>query len=154
MIIRKILIDGLLKANYSLNQDRTKFLFEHFTYLNNITNALNEVENATDKENFSFFGTSPLTLDGQYTNYSSTVSSELSLNDSVFDIDVMNDTLLDLAASLNLTSTSVPIKAGFNWLILLLILLVFTGGFGNTLVCLAILFERRLQNATNYFLLR
>lgn len=41
-----------------------------------------------------------------------------------------------------------------NWPFLLLGLLVLVGGFGNILVCLAIGFERRLQNATNYFLLR
>jgi len=42
----------------------------------------------------------------------------------------------------------------YKWPFLLLGLLVFIGGFGNILVCLAIGFERRLQNATNYFLLR
>ena len=40
-----------------------------------------------------------------------------------------------------------------NWMFLLLILLVFAGGLGNILVCLAICLEKRLQNVTNYFLL-
>ena len=40
-----------------------------------------------------------------------------------------------------------------NWFILLLGVLVLVGVLGNSLVCLAICYERRLQNATNYFLL-
>ncbi|KAI1287256.1 D(2) dopamine receptor [Halotydeus destructor] len=41
----------------------------------------------------------------------------------------------------------------YHWLFLCLIVLVFIGVLGNVLVCLAICLERRLQNATNYFLL-
>uniref|UniRef100_T1KUH8 G-protein coupled receptors family 1 profile domain-containing protein n=1 Tax=Tetranychus urticae TaxID=32264 RepID=T1KUH8_TETUR len=41
----------------------------------------------------------------------------------------------------------------YNWFYLMLGLLVFVGCFGNILVCLAICLERRLQNATNFFLL-
>lgn len=39
------------------------------------------------------------------------------------------------------------------WPFLFLAILVVVGVFGNVLVCLAIWCERRLQNATNYFLL-
>lgn len=49
------------------------------------------------------------------------------------------------------SDSAIPV---YKWPFLLLGLLVFIGGFGNILVCLAIGFERRLQNATNYFLLR
>lgn len=54
------------------------------------------------------------------------------------------------------TTTMLPTEdvRDYKWPFLLLSLLVFIGGFGNILVCLAIGFERRLQNATNYFLLR
>lgn len=40
-----------------------------------------------------------------------------------------------------------------NWPFLLLGILVVVGVLGNVLVCMAICLERRLQNATNYFLL-
>lgn len=40
-----------------------------------------------------------------------------------------------------------------NWFMLILSILVIVGVLGNSLVCLAICYERRLQNATNYFLL-
>lgn len=50
--------------------------------------------------------------------------------------------------------TTEDVVPDYKWPFLLLSLLVFIGGFGNILVCLAIGFERRLQNATNYFLLR
>ena len=52
------------------------------------------------------------------------------------------------------TATNEPLMPVYKWPFLLLGLLVIIGGFGNILVCLAIGFERRLQNATNYFLLR
>lgn len=41
----------------------------------------------------------------------------------------------------------------YNWLFLSLILVVFVGILGNVLVCLAVCLEKRLQNATNFFLL-
>ncbi|RWS09595.1 5-hydroxytryptamine receptor 2C-like protein, partial [Dinothrombium tinctorium] len=41
----------------------------------------------------------------------------------------------------------------YNWIFLFLIAFIFIGIVGNVLVCLAICLERRLQNATNYFLL-
>lgn len=43
--------------------------------------------------------------------------------------------------------------SNLNWFILLLGVLVLVGVLGNLLVCLAICYERRLQNATNFFLL-
>lgn len=52
-----------------------------------------------------------------------------------------------------LTTTTASEGAQYNWLVLLLGIMVFVGIFGNVLVCLAVLIERRLQNATNYFLL-
>jgi 5-hydroxytryptamine receptor 2 len=50
---------------------------------------------------------------------------------------------------LRVSLTEVPL----NWWVLLLSSIVLIGVFGNVLVCLAICLERRLQNATNYFLL-
>lgn len=47
----------------------------------------------------------------------------------------------------------VPGADGFKWLFLLLAIFVFFGVFGNVLVCVAVCTERRLQNATNFFLL-
>lgn len=44
-------------------------------------------------------------------------------------------------------------ESNLNWFILLLGILVLVGVLGNLLVCLAICYERRLQNATNFFLL-
>ncbi|XP_074605720.1 uncharacterized protein LOC141858766 [Brevipalpus obovatus] len=41
----------------------------------------------------------------------------------------------------------------YRWFFLFLLIMVVAGIFGNILVCLAIYLERRLQNATNYFLL-
>lgn len=71
-------------------------------------------------------------------------------------IQTMESIVLDDFFSPNVTQissdqTPVPL---YKWPFLLLGILVFIGGFGNILVCLAIGFERRLQNATNYFLLR
>lgn len=48
--------------------------------------------------------------------------------------------------------SSLPLT-GLNWPFLLLSVVVLVGVVGNILVCLAICLERRLQNATNFFLL-
>ena len=71
-------------------------------------------------------------------------------------IPTMESTVFDDLFSSNISQISyeqsvIPV---YKWPFLLLGILVFIGGFGNILVCLAIGFERRLQNATNYFLLR
>jgi hypothetical protein len=81
-----------------------------------------------------------------------TTWSDISLNASL----TMGSTLFDDLFDSNATmlSTSESLVPEYKWPFLLLCLLVFIGGFGNILVCLAIGFERRLQNATNYFLLR
>ena len=63
----------------------------------------------------------------------------------------LNKTIATITTTMLTTEDVVP---DYKWPFLLLSLLVFIGGFGNILVCLAIGFERRLQNATNYFLLR
>jgi hypothetical protein len=77
-----------------------------------------------------------------------TTWSDISLNASL----TMGSTVFDSNATM--LSTSESLVPEYKWPFLLLCLLVFIGGFGNILVCLAIGFERRLQNATNYFLLR
>ncbi|XP_058823054.1 D(2)-like dopamine receptor isoform X2 [Topomyia yanbarensis] len=41
----------------------------------------------------------------------------------------------------------------YEWSFLFVALLIFAGGLGNILVCLAVALDRKLQNVTNYFLL-
>lgn len=41
----------------------------------------------------------------------------------------------------------------YDWSFLFAVVFILAGGLGNILVCLAIAWERRLQNVTNYFLL-
>ncbi|ELT95218.1 hypothetical protein CAPTEDRAFT_49180, partial [Capitella teleta] len=41
----------------------------------------------------------------------------------------------------------------FNWGVLALTPLIAASALGNVLVCLAVCWERRLQNMTNYFLM-
>ena len=56
----------------------------------------------------------------------------------------------------NVTNTSqeyVMFSPGYNWQVLLLLVLVVAGVMGNVLVCIAITVEAKLQNVTNYFLL-
>lgn len=62
----------------------------------------------------------------------------------------LNRTIFDEIQSVSFNSTSTP---DTNWPALLLVLFIFSGVFGNTLVCIAVSTERRLQNVTNYFLL-
>lgn len=46
-----------------------------------------------------------------------------------------------------------PLDGGYWWWALLAVFLVLATAAGNILVCLAITWERRLQNVTNYFLM-
>lgn len=46
-----------------------------------------------------------------------------------------------------------PFDGGYWWWALLAVFLVLATAAGNILVCLAITWERRLQNVTNYFLM-
>lgn len=41
----------------------------------------------------------------------------------------------------------------YDWSFLFAVIFILAGGLGNILVCMAIAWERRLQNVTNYFLL-
>lgn len=45
------------------------------------------------------------------------------------------------------------IRPKYDWSFLFVGLFILAGGVGNILVCLAVCFDRRLQNVTNYFLL-
>lgn len=53
----------------------------------------------------------------------------------------------------NSTSETVIEEDTSNWWALLALALVLATAAGNILVCLAITWERRLQNVTNYFLM-
>lgn len=55
--------------------------------------------------------------------------------------------------SLIVTCSASAVNADYDWSFLLVALFILAGGLGNILVCLAIAWERRLQNITNYFLL-
>ena len=44
-------------------------------------------------------------------------------------------------------------EVALNWGVLSLSLLIFSTALGNVLVCLAVAWEKRLQNMTNYFLM-
>lgn len=79
-----------------------------------------------------------------------------STDPAVTTIQTMDSTLFEHFFTSNATQISAnqSLTPVYKWPFLFLGLLVFVGGFGNILVCLAIGFERRLQNATNYFLLR
>ena len=63
----------------------------------------------------------------------------------------------DVTASLNATANLLGITdiqvPGHHWVFLILLLLIFISVIGNVLVCLAVILEKRLHSATNYFLL-
>ena len=59
-------------------------------------------------------------------------------------------------SGLNGTNFTVPLDPNskeLNWGVLSLSLLIVATAVGNILVCLAVCWERRLQNMTNYFLM-
>lgn len=66
---------------------------------------------------------------------------------------IWNDSDLETSAE---TSTPQPQQLDTlnNWWAMLAVILVISTATGNVLVCLAITLERRLQNVTNYFLVR
>ncbi|GAB6018897.1 hypothetical protein CHUAL_000554 [Chamberlinius hualienensis] len=70
---------------------------------------------------------------------------------------ILNESISSVAGQLCNTNHSFDclghVQEVYNWLFLLLLLFIGAGVVGNTLVCLAIGLERRLQNMTNYFLL-
>lgn len=53
---------------------------------------------------------------------------------------------------MNFSNTTCDVTFDPNYFVLILIILVAVGAIGNTLVCMSIIIERKLQNATNYFL--
>lgn len=67
-----------------------------------------------------------------------------------------NDTLnlnLTLELSPSAADNSTMAAAAFQWGVLSLSLLIVATAVGNILVCLAVCWEKRLQNMTNYFLM-
>ena len=54
---------------------------------------------------------------------------------------------------INNTCYEVTEKAELKWGLLALVVVIFLTALGNLLVCLAVCWERRLQNMTNYFLM-
>ena len=85
-------------------------------------------------------------------NYSPSTTATVS--STVFpSIVTLNDTSPS-SPSLISDPSLIPLEdPALNYWVILLVLIVLVGVFGNVLVCLAICLERRLQNATNYFLL-
>lgn len=77
-----------------------------------------------------------------------------------FNDDKMNDSQFNLSSSIgsngNMSVNGTEIKESLQhdnyWALFALVLVVGTAA-GNILVCLAIAWERRLQNVTNYFLM-
>lgn len=55
--------------------------------------------------------------------------------------------------SLTVSCGATTLESHYDWSFLFVALFILAGGLGNILVCLAIAWERRLQNITNYFLL-
>ncbi|XP_073840460.1 5-hydroxytryptamine receptor 2B [Musca autumnalis] len=105
--------------------------------------------------------------DSEYKSSLDTLFSFDNNNNSYFDIDYDSyykgtDSVVDIATTLVPStnqetlspSDDMLIKSHFNnyWALLALILVIGTAA-GNILVCLAIAWERRLQNVTNYFLM-
>lgn len=64
-----------------------------------------------------------------------------------------NRTAEEWAGWSNISEVAADEEAGDNWWGLLALALVLGTAAGNILVCLAISWERRLQNVTNYFLM-
>ncbi|XP_062572240.1 uncharacterized protein LOC134234200 [Saccostrea cucullata] len=56
-------------------------------------------------------------------------------------------------SSVNFTPSSGPEPLPPKWGVLAIILIVFCTAIGNLLVCIAVIWDRRLQNMTNYFLM-
>ena len=57
-------------------------------------------------------------------------------------------TVVTISAANSTTTTMLPVR----WGAVALVLIVIATAFGNILLCLAVMTERRLQNMTNYFL--
>ncbi|XP_022237303.1 5-hydroxytryptamine receptor 2C-like isoform X1 [Limulus polyphemus] len=80
-------------------------------------------------------------------------NSNIYMNETTYTSDIISK-VVDINTSFSEKQSSPPnLSHGYSLLSLLLLLFVISGGLGNTLVCLAICRERRLQNVTNYFLL-
>ncbi|XP_061177846.1 uncharacterized protein LOC133186626 [Saccostrea echinata] len=56
-------------------------------------------------------------------------------------------------SSVNITPSSGPEPLPPKWGVLAIVLIVFCTAIGNLLVCIAVIWDRRLQNMTNYFLM-
>lgn len=64
----------------------------------------------------------------------------------------MNENISALNGSLNVTDGTEE-EQELRWGMLSLLALIFCTTLGNLLVCLAVIWDRRLQNMTNYFLM-
>ncbi|XP_062565212.1 octopamine receptor [Armigeres subalbatus] len=68
--------------------------------------------------------------------------------------DVINQlTGIVFANGTTVASSLMTFGTRYEWGFLFVIMLIFAGGLGNILVCLAVALDRKLQNVTNYFLL-
>lgn len=71
----------------------------------------------------------------------------------LWNVSSANDSETDLASSVNPAGSRNNEDGLNNWWAMLALVLVLGTAAGNILVCLAIAWERRLQNVTNYFLM-
>lgn len=67
--------------------------------------------------------------------------------------DAANTSEIDLEASTSFDASQDEAEQFNNWWAMLALVLVLGTAAGNILVCMAITWERRLQNVTNYFLM-
>ena len=91
-----------------------------------------------------------------YEDYNNNASMTTNLNFHQYANNISRNESIDLFSSernviVNLNSEDVYNDINNYWALLALILVFGTAG-GNILVCLAIYYEKRLQNVTNYFL--
>lgn len=96
--------------------------------------------------------TSSEILDIILTNPYDGVTAERLYEDSLLLVDTTNDSEIDYETS-TLSINQQDDDSLNNWWAMLALILVVGTAAGNILVCLAITWEKRLQNVTNYFLM-
>jgi len=73
-------------------------------------------------------------------------------NDSTWPSQTNSTVFADLVSTMSNNSTAKTVAASVEWGAVALGLIVMATVFGNSLLCMAVVTEKRLQNMTNYFL--